>query len=105
MQIELYIEGEKKLFSVPYVPMLARRKYYELMAEAEQNKEEPTHKQILKEEDDLHSILSDIVFRNQFTLEQLYLGASKEHVDEKLQEAIFGIKSKKEEDEGNDEGK
>lgn len=35
MDIELYIDGELKKFSVPFVPMSARRKYLEVLAETE----------------------------------------------------------------------
>jgi|SRR5690625_1584525 len=106
MKIDLFIEGKKKTFTTPYVPMLARRKYYELMAKIEENEEKLTPQQILDEEDELHSILPDIVFGKQFSLEDLYAGASKEYVDEKLKEAIFGIKKKpKDEEQGNKEGK
>lgn len=93
MQIELYIDGKKKIFTTPYVPMLARRKFFELMAQAEERekREDPvTHKELLEEEDQMYSILSDIVFQGQFTLEQLYQGAEKEYIDQKLYEAIYG---------------
>lgn len=35
MDIELYIDGEFVKFSVPFVPMMARRKYNEIMVEIE----------------------------------------------------------------------
>lgn len=106
MKIELFIEGKKQTFTVPFIPMLARRKYYELMSEIEGKDKEvdPTPQEILEEEDELHSILSDVVFQKQFTLEQLYAGASKKYVDDKLREAIFGTKPKKESEEGNKKG-
>lgn len=106
MQIELYIDGEKKLFSSPFVPMLAKRKYLELMARAEQREEDPTFQQQLEEDDEMVSILADIVFDKQFTVEQLYKGASGEYVYRKLREAIFGIPDNQEKnEEGNEMGK
>lgn len=106
MKINLVIDGQKKTFTTPFIPMLARRKYYELMAKIEDQdpNEQPTPQQILDEEDELHSILPDVVFNKQFTLEQLYTGASKEYVDQKLKEAIFGEKTE-EVEEGNEQGK
>lgn len=95
MKIDLYIDGEQKTFIAPFIPMLARRKYYQLMAESEKKEtEELTSETLLNEEDELHSILSDIVFKGQFTLDQLYEGASKPYVDDKLREAIFGVEKK-----------
>lgn len=104
MQIELYIDGEKKVFTTPFVPMLAKRKYLELMARAEEREGTPSQTELLKEDDEIFSILSDIVFKNQFTLQQLYEGASTEYIQEKLAEAVFGKKSKLN-DEGNEQGK
>jgi len=106
MKIELMIENKKQTFTVPFTPLLARRKYYELMAEleAKNGEVEPTPKDILEEDDELYSILSDVVFQKQFTLENLYAGASKEYLDGKLREAIFGTKPKKESEEGNETG-
>lgn len=101
MQIELYIDGEKKIFTAPFVPMLAKRKFLEIQAKAEQREDKPTSQELIAEDDAIFSILSDVVFKGQFTLEQLYEGASKEYLDEKLLEAIFGVKSK----EGNEKGK
>ena len=101
MQIELYIDGEKKIFTAPFVPMLAKRKYYELQAKIEENEKELTPKEVLKEDDEYFSILTDIVFKGQFTLEQLYEGASAEYLREKMLEIIFGVKPK----EGNEKGK
>src|SRR5690554_906550 len=107
MQIELYIDDKKKLFTVPFVPMLAKRKFLEIEARAEKREEPPSKLEQLEEDDEILSILSDIVFKGQFTVEQLYEGASKEYVDEKLMEAVFGIKlnKKNEDDEGNEQGK
>lgn len=106
MQIELYIDGEKKLFTTPFVPMLAKRKYIELMAKAEQQGANPTFQQQLEEDDEMVSILADIVFDKQFTAEQVYKGASSEYVYQKMREAIFGLPEKKVENiEGNEQGK
>lgn len=101
MQIELYIDGKKKTFTTPFVPMLAKRKFLEIQAKAEQREDKPTSQELIAEDDAIFSILSDVVFKGQFTLEQLYEGASKEYLDEKLLEAIFGVKPK----EGNEKGK
>jgi hypothetical protein len=106
MKIELYIDGKKKVFTAPFVPMLAKRKFLELEAKAEQRENQPSKQDLLDEDDEMLSILSDVVFKNQFTIEQLYEGASKEYVDEKMLEAVFGIKpsDKKEGEEGNEQG-
>lgn len=107
MQIELYIDGKKNLFTAPFVPMLAKRKFLEIEAKAE-NREEPlTKRGEIEEYDEVLSILSDVVFNGQFTVEQLYAGASKKYADEKLMEAVFGIKPKKKDVdvEGNEQGK
>lgn len=108
MQIELYINGEKKVFTAPFVPMLAKRKFLEIQAAAEERKEPLSVKEQLEEDDAVLSILSDIVFNKQFTIEELYKGASKEYIDAKLFEAIYGVKPdevKKEDGQGNDKGK
>lgn len=89
MDIELYIDGEFLKFSVPFVPMSARRKYLEVLAETEKN-ENPSPEEVAELDDKLYSILTDIVFRGQFTLEQLYNGQSQEYIDQKLLEAIGG---------------
>lgn len=107
MQIELYIDGEKKIFTAPYVPMLAKRKYLEIEAKAEEKGGQLSARERLEEDDELASILVDIVFKNQFTLEQLYAGASYEYIQAKLLEAVFGIKpseKKKEGEQGNEKG-
>ncbi|MGD6781324.1 phage tail assembly chaperone G [Sutcliffiella horikoshii] len=106
MQIELYIGDEKKIFVAPFVPVSAKRKFLEIEARAEKREEAPSKQQQLEEDDEIMAILSDIVFKKQFTLKQLYDGASKEYVDQKLAEAVFGIKPKikKEESEGNNQG-
>ncbi|MYL41826.1 phage tail assembly chaperone G [Virgibacillus salexigens] len=110
MQIELIIDGEKKIFTAPFIPMLARRKYFEIQAKAEEREEreeKPTTKEILSEDDEIMSILTNVVFKDQFTINQLLEGASKTYVDGKLAEAVFGIapKAKKEGNEGNEQGK
>lgn len=113
MQIELYIDGEKKIFTAPFVPMLAKRKFLEIEAAAEKRREEkgdtpPTAQEQLEEDDKILSILTDIIFKKQFTIEQLLEGASKEYIDAKLLEAVWGIKpedeTKKEDSKGNGEG-
>src|SRR5690625_1188017 len=109
MQIELYIDGEKKTFTEPVVPMLARRQYLEIeSAEEEKIKENKNYitsaKKQLEEENEMLTILTDIIFNNQFTLEQLITGASDEYVFSKLREAVFG-KPKEKSEEGNDQGK
>ncbi|WP_270577994.1 phage tail assembly chaperone G [Caldibacillus thermoamylovorans] len=101
MQIELYIDGKKKLFTTPFVPMLAKRKYLEVLAKAEQRETTSTIEQ-LQDDDEIYSILTDIVFKGQFTLDQLYNGNSIEYIQMKMREAIFGIK---EDDGGNEKGK
>lgn len=89
MDIELYIDGEFVKFSVPFVPMMARRKYNEIMVEIEK-KGDLTPEEIVEMDDKLYSILTDIVFQGQFTLEQLYNGQSQEYINQKLLEAIGG---------------
>lgn len=107
MQIELNIDGQKKIFTTPYVPMLAKRKYLEIQAKIEKREHTPSAQEILEENDALFSILSDIVFGGQFSLEDLYKGADEEYVYEKLAEAIYGVKPRqkkeKEDDEGNEQ--
>lgn len=99
MQIELFIDGENKIFTAPFVPMLAKRKYLELRA-----KDEAATFEELIQDDDAHvSILVDVIFKNQFTVEQVYEGASEEYVSSKLREAVFGIK-KESNEEGNSPG-
>jgi len=108
MQIELTIEGKKKIFTAPFVPMMARRKYFEIEAKAEEREVDQTFsaRELIEEENETFSILVDIVFEKQFTIEELINGASKEYVDTKLTEAVFGVKPKKKKaEEGNDQGK
>ena len=107
MQIELTINGKNKKFTAPFVPMAAKRKYLELQAEAEEREEPLSFKEQLEEDNEILSILTDIVFKKQFTIDDLYEGASKEYIDQKLIEAVFDIKSKdqqKEDDQGNGKG-
>lgn len=107
MQIELYIDGEKKIFTTPFVPMMARRKYFEFEAGREkraESEEALSAQELIEEEDQVHSILVDIIFNGQFTNEELLWGADRLYIDEKLSEAVFGVKTKKKE-EGNEQGK
>lgn len=104
MQIELFIDGEKKLFTVPFVPMMAKRKFLEIQANAEEREDKLTSRELLEEDNEIMSILTEIIFQKQFTLEELFNGASQEYIDEKLQEGVFGIKPKKDNDEGNEKG-
>ena len=57
MQIELYIDDEKKTFTTHVVPMLARRKYLEIEAAAEE-KIEKNRFAALK-----YSLIKNITFR------------------------------------------
>ena len=109
MQIELLIDGEKKIFTTPFTPMLAKRKYLKIQAEYEaklkENKDHvPSPQDQLEEEDEMVAILANIVFGGQFTVEQVYLGADDKYVYDKLREAVFGEKLK-EDKEGNNQGK
>lgn len=99
MQIELFIDGEKKIFTAPFVPMLAKRKYLELRAKDESE----TYSELLADDDAHVSILVDVVFKNQFTIEQVYEGASEEYVLAKLREAVYGTR-KETNEEGNNPG-
>lgn len=104
MQIELYIDGEKKVFTAPFVPMLAKRKYLEVMAKSEEKMKNDAEyansaKAQLEEENELLGILTDIVFKGQFTIEQLVNGADNDYVYAKLREAVFGEKPKEETEE------
>lgn len=102
MKIDLYIDGQKKTFSTPFVPMLAKRKFLEIQAK-EEKMENPTTEEILDLDEEMYSILTDVIFRNQFTLEELYNGAELKYVQDKLSEAVFGRKPKVDV-EGNDQG-
>lgn len=106
MKIELEIDGKDKLFTTDKVPLLARRIYMKQQAKAEEkikNNEYTTQDQ-LDEEDELVGMLSNVVFKGQFTPEQLYSGASGEYVYSKIREAVFGKEEKEEDDEGNIQG-
>lgn len=108
MQIELYIDGEKKIFTTPVVPMLAKRKYLEVMAKSEEKAKDenyiPTYQDQFEEEDEMVGILANVVFSGQFTVEQVYNGANDTYVYEKLREACFGQKKRIEGNEGNNQG-
>ncbi|WP_313894677.1 phage tail assembly chaperone G [Psychrobacillus sp.] len=109
MQIELYIDGEQKLFTTPVVPLRAKRLYFKIQAEAEErDKDEdhvPTYQEQMAEEDEMVGILANVVFGGQFTVDQVYDGASDEYVYDKLREAVLGKpKVKKEDNEGNNLG-
>jgi len=109
MKIELYIDGEKKLFTTPFVPNLAKRKYLEIMAKSEEKIKENgslSFQDQLDEEDELVGVLADVVFNGQFTAEQVHAGASNNYIYDKLAEAVFGKKKQENKgDEGNEEGK
>lgn len=94
MQIDIYIDGEKLTFTTPIVPMLANRKYLEIEAIADEkaktDENYPSAKEQLEEENEMLAILCDVVFNNQFTVEQLIKGAEKDYVYSKLREAVFG---------------
>src|SRR5690625_316565 len=103
MHIELIIDGNKKTFTAPFVPMMAKRKFLEVQVRAEERDKQPTSKELLEEDNEIMSILTDIIFQKQFTLEELFNGASQEYIDQKLHEGVFGIKPTKD-DEGNEKG-
>jgi len=106
MQIEILIDGEKKIFNAPITPMLARRKYLEIQAAAEEREGKASTRELLAEEDEIYAILSSVVFKGQFTAEQLLEGTEKWYFDEKLNEAIWGRNpNKKVDEEGNEPGK
>ncbi|MBD8005817.1 phage tail assembly chaperone G [Bacillus norwichensis] len=109
MQIELYIDGELKVFTTPFVPLRAKRLYLKVQMEAEKKAREdenyiPSYEEQMAEEDEIIGILANVVFGGQFTVDQVYDGASDEYVYKKLAEAIFN-KSKEKSEEGNDQGK
>ena len=103
MRIELIIDGKKKIFTAPFVPMMAKRKWLEIQAQAEKREGNLTSDELMDEDDKIMSILTDIIFQKQFTLEELYNGASKDYIDSKLMEGIFGI-TEKQVEEGNEKG-
>lgn len=104
MKIELYIDGEKKVFTTPFVPMLAKRKYLEVQAKEQEKGKQLTPQESLDFDDEAYSILCNVVFGKQFTLDELYAGADAKYVNEKLVEAVYGIKPKDELEEGNEKG-
>lgn len=112
MKIELLIDGENKTFTTPFAPMLAKRTFLKIMADKEEKEkrgEEYTYKDELEENDAVHAILSDIVFKKEFTLEQLYEGAEEKYIQDKVLEAVYGVKpldeaKKKESSEGKTKG-
>ena len=107
MKIEIYIDGEKKQFVAQFVPMLARRKYLEIEAQMEELKDQVKPQNILDEQLEFASLLADVIFKGQFTTDQLFEGVEAEYFKKKLNEAIFGTKPLDEEvdDKGNQSGK
>lgn len=107
MQIEITIDGEKKTFVTEQVTMLARRKFMEVQAKEEEILEKrgtiPVT-EVIKHENEMLNILANVVFKGQFTSDELMAGVTEDYFNEKLTEAVFGIK-KKEDDEGNAKGK
>ncbi|GAB2561139.1 phage tail assembly chaperone G [Gracilibacillus alcaliphilus] len=93
MHIEIRIDGELKTFTAPIVPVLAKRMYLKIEAENEKKGKDyrATAQQQLDEETEMASILSDVVFGGQFTVDQLFNGVSDKYFYEKLREAVFGI--------------
>lgn len=110
MQIDIYIDGKRKTFTTPIVPMLAKRKYLEIESiadeKAEADKEySPSAKEQIEEENEMMAILCDVVFNSQFTVEQLIAGAEEGYIYSKLREAVFGkIKANNGEESGNTKG-
>lgn len=109
MQIVIEIDGKDKTFYTSKVPVMAKRKYLEVMAKNEDKYEEnedyrPSAQEQLDEEIELAGILTDVVFKNQFTIEQLLYGVDDKYLYGKLREAVFGEKPK-EQSEGNEQGK
>lgn len=112
MKIELRIDGEDKVFTTPYVPVLAKRKYLKIQSEAEKRVEKdenyfPSAQEQLDEEDEIVGILANIVFGGQFTVNQVYEGTSEDYMYGKIREAIFGDPEETDDEdgeEGNDQG-
>lgn len=100
MKIELYIEGKKKTFTAPIIPMAAKRKFLELQSNEEVDMADLTVDQL----DEMYGILPSLVFKNQFTLDEMYEGAEHSYLDEKMSEIISGKQKKaaRVEDEGNE---
>ncbi|SDO79194.1 phage tail assembly chaperone G [Halobacillus aidingensis] len=99
MQIELLIDGKKKIFTAPFVPMLAKRKWLEFEADESLDLDNPTPEQF----DEIATVIQKIVFREQFTLEELYWGIPYEQMVKKTFEAVYGFKSSEgtDDDQGN----
>lgn len=87
MKIDLFIDGKKKTFTTPFVPMLVKRKYLEFQAKENVDLNNLTADQL----DDVCSLLTDVVFKDKFTLEQLYLGATEDYITGKVIEAVYGV--------------
>ena len=108
MKIELIIDGKETLFTTDFVPMLAKRKYMKLQAKAEKKIKENnyTSQDQLDEEDELVGVLANVIFKGQFTPEQVYEGATDAYVYEKIQEAVFGKQDEptEEAETGNNQG-
>ncbi|RDW17636.1 hypothetical protein CWR48_14070 [Oceanobacillus arenosus] len=108
MQIKIEINDEEQTFYTPKVPVSAKRKYLEVMAKSEEKAKDnenyvSTYQDQLDEEFELAGVLADVVFKGQFTVEQLFDGVESDYLYEKLAEAVFG--KKKEGNEGNNQGK
>lgn len=103
MQIEILIEGEKKTFTTAIIPMLARRKFMEIRAKEEELIEEhgmiPPKEQI-ELDNELINVLVDVIFKNQFTVDELLNGVSDDYFNEKISEALFGKVEEEEKDTG-----
>ena len=96
MKIELHIDGEEKVFTTPYIPYLAKRKYLKIQADAEEKVKKdknyiPSTQEQMDDEDEIIGILADVVFGGQFTVNQVYAGCSEEYMYKKLREAVFEI--------------
>jgi len=105
MQINIIIDDKEQTFVASHVPMRAKRKFFEIRAKEEALFEEhggiPAKEQI-ELENELINILVDVVFKNQFTIDEFIDGVTEDYYDMKLAEAIFG---KMEANEGNEKGK
>lgn len=108
MKIVIEIDGKDKTFYTSKVPVMAKRKYLEVMAKNENKYKEnedytPSAQEQLDEEFELAGILTEVVFKNQFTIEELLYGVDDKYLYDKLREAVFGEKPKGEK--GNNQGK
>lgn len=98
------IDGKEKLFTAEIVPMLAKRTYMKIQAEAEAlTEDEYTTQHKIDEEDALVGMLANVVFKGEFTPDQVFEGATDEYVYGKIREAVFGIVEEpaQEDEEGN----